>query len=114
MARLFGGSAATRWRVPAQSQVWRPETLRITTLTGQSCVSRMNTPCIHLESTLAAEVGLRIRIDEELRREFIEVCRVQDMTGAQVLRAFMRSYVEHHASALRQADLFARPQKSTQ
>ena len=53
------------------------------------------------------EVGLRIRVDESLRREFIEICKSQDMTGAQVLRAFMRSYVEQHGSALRQPELFA-------
>lgn len=52
------------------------------------------------------EVGLRIRVDESLRREFIEICKLQDTTGAQVLRAFMRSYVEKHGSSLRQPELF--------
>lgn len=60
---------------------------------------------------MAAEVGLRIRIDEELRRDFIEACRFQDMTGAQVLRAFMRSYVEQHGSPLRQSELFTNEQE---
>lgn len=41
-----------------------------------------------------AENGLRIRIDDGLRTEFIQTCRSNDQTAAQVLRAFMRQYVE--------------------
>ena len=41
-----------------------------------------------------AENGLRIRIDDNLRSEFIQVCRGNDQTAAQVLRAFMRQYIE--------------------
>jgi antitoxin component of RelBE/YafQ-DinJ toxin-antitoxin module len=41
-----------------------------------------------------AENGLRIRIDDDLRTEFIQMCRGNDQTAAQVLRAFMRQYVE--------------------
>lgn len=41
-----------------------------------------------------AENGLRIRIDDGLRAEFIQTCRGNDQTAAQVLRAFMRQYVE--------------------
>lgn len=37
--------------------------------------------------------GLRIRVDDDLRRHFIEACRAQDTTASQVLRAFMRKYV---------------------
>jgi hypothetical protein len=52
------------------------------------------------------EVGLRIRLNENLRRDFVELCRAQDTTAAQVLRAFMRSYVEAHGGAIRQGQLF--------
>jgi antitoxin component of RelBE/YafQ-DinJ toxin-antitoxin module len=39
-------------------------------------------------------VALKIRVEEELRREFIEVCRAEDMTAAQVVRQFMREYIK--------------------
>lgn len=41
-----------------------------------------------------AESGMRIRIDDDLRSEFIQTCRGNDQTAAQVLRAFMRQYIE--------------------
>jgi hypothetical protein len=43
------------------------------------------------------DVGLRIRVQRELREQFLEACRMQDKPAAQVLREFMRSYVEQHA-----------------
>ena len=53
-----------------------------------------------------AEAGLRIRVDDALRRDFISTCKSQDTTAAQVLRAFMRSYVEQHGSKVVQGHLF--------
>ena len=38
--------------------------------------------------------GLRIRVDPGLRELFVNICRANDQTAAQVLRAFMRDYVE--------------------
>jgi hypothetical protein len=38
-----------------------------------------------------SQAGLRIRVDDTLRQEFI---RESDTTAAQVLRAYMRDYVE--------------------
>jgi len=52
------------------------------------------------------EVGLRIRVDDVLRREFIATCKMRDTTAAQALRAFMRSYVETNGLSVRQGDLF--------
>jgi antitoxin component of RelBE/YafQ-DinJ toxin-antitoxin module len=52
------------------------------------------------------EAGLRIRVDDNLRRDFIETCKSQDATASQVLRAFMRNYVEQHGAAVRQGHLF--------
>lgn len=37
--------------------------------------------------------GFRIRVERELREEFISACRKQDRPAAQVLREFMRAYV---------------------
>lgn len=42
------------------------------------------------------DVGLRIRVQRELREQFLEVCRARDKPAAQVLREFMREYVAEH------------------
>ena len=42
------------------------------------------------------DVGLRIRVQRELREQFLEACKTQDKPAAQVLREFMREYVERH------------------
>lgn len=38
--------------------------------------------------------GFRIRVDDTLRAEFIAACKRQDRTAAQVLRDFMRRYID--------------------
>ena len=43
------------------------------------------------------DVGLRIRVQRDLREQFLDACRAQDKPAAQVLREFMREYVEVHA-----------------
>ena len=45
------------------------------------------------------DVGLRIRVQRDLRERFLEVCRAQDKPAAQVLREFMRKYVEINRSS---------------
>ena len=45
------------------------------------------------------DVGLRIRVQRDLREKFLEVCRAQDKPAAQVLREFMREYVAGHETA---------------
>lgn len=42
------------------------------------------------------DVGLRIRVERDLRDEFLEACRLQDRPAAQVLREFMRRYIAEH------------------
>lgn len=61
----------------------------------------MSTGCLYnmrntayIQGIHMAENGLRIRIDDDLRTEFIQACRDEDQTAAQVLRAYMRQYVE--------------------
>lgn len=51
------------------------------------------------------ESGMRIRVEAELRKQFIDACRSRDLTAAQVLRAFMRHYVSQRGSPW-QSDLF--------
>jgi len=40
--------------------------------------------------------GLRIRIERDLREKFLATCREQDRPAAQVLREFMRAYVNQN------------------
>ncbi|CUX79969.1 hypothetical protein Ga0058931_0667 [Roseibaca calidilacus] len=39
------------------------------------------------------DAGLRIRIDRDLREQFLKACQAEDKPAAQVLREFMRAYV---------------------
>ena len=39
------------------------------------------------------DAGLRLRVEKELRQEFVEACRLSGKTAAQVLREFMRDFV---------------------
>ena len=48
------------------------------------------------------DVGLRIRVDRSLRTAFLEVCRAEDRPAAQVIRQFMRNYVEDRKVAAQQ------------
>ena len=50
--------------------------------------------------------GFRVRVDDMLRQDFIDACRSQDQTAAQVLRAFMRRFVEAK-TVDRQVELFS-------
>jgi len=38
--------------------------------------------------------ALRIRIDPNLHHQFLEVCKNQDRPASQIIRDFMRQYVE--------------------
>lgn len=57
-----------------------------------SCVSTGYTAIVMKDS------GLRIRVQRDLRDKFTELCRAQDKPAAQVIREFMREYVETHQS----------------
>jgi antitoxin component of RelBE/YafQ-DinJ toxin-antitoxin module len=53
------------------------------------------------------ESGLRIRIDNDLREAFIKACKARDTTAAQVLRSFMREFVQRAEIESAQGTLFA-------
>lgn len=53
----------------------------------------------------AKDKGMRIRVERELREEFLEVCQREGRPAAQVLREFMRNYVAQRQSNL-QPSLF--------
>ena len=63
----------------------------------------MHTGC--QREALLKESGLRIRVETQLREEFLHACKKDDLTAAQVLRAFMRAYVERQRQG-DQPDLF--------
>lgn len=44
--------------------------------------------------------GLHVRVDDELRRDFVDACRSEDQHASQVIRAFMREYVQRHQRAV--------------
>ena len=56
---------------------------------------------------MTKDVGLRIRVDEKLRKDFVSACKSQDLTASQVLRAFMRQYVNEILPTANQPDLFS-------
>jgi hypothetical protein len=39
------------------------------------------------------DAGLRLRVEKELRQEFVEACRATGKPAAEVLREFMRNFV---------------------
>ena len=43
--------------------------------------------------------GLRIRVERQLRQKFLELCREKDRPASQVIREFMREYIESHKEA---------------
>jgi uncharacterized protein involved in exopolysaccharide biosynthesis len=52
------------------------------------------------------DAGLRLRVERDLRHEFIETCRSEGKAAAQVLREYMRDYVARNRAAA-QHELFA-------
>lgn len=62
--------------------------------------------------TRVKESGLRIRVESQLREDFLRACKKDDLTAAQVIRAFMRSYVDRQRHG-EQPDLFEASASST-
>jgi hypothetical protein len=52
------------------------------------------------------DAGLRLRVERDLREEFMETCRSEGKAAAQVLREYMRDYVARNRAAA-QRDLFS-------
>lgn len=53
------------------------------------------------------DAGMRVRVERDLREEFVETCRKEGRQASDVLREFMRSYVLTQAGG-NQAMLFER------
>lgn len=41
--------------------------------------------------------GMRIRVEQQLREDFLEACKNEDVPAAQVIRQFMKKYIEKAA-----------------
>jgi hypothetical protein len=60
--------------------------------------SAQHFPDVYPSDTLEPmkDVGLRIRIDRDLREQFVKACQADDKPASQVIREFMREYVRQH------------------
>lgn len=56
-------------------------------------------PCDIVNDMVTKNVGLRIRIDRDLRDAFIELCHVRGVPASAVLRDFMRSFVQNNSGS---------------
>lgn len=54
--------------------------------------------------------ALRIRIEPSLHKQFITTCKAQDVKASQILRDFMRQFVEQNAGGM-QTQLFQEEKK---
>ncbi|MGK0416531.1 hypothetical protein [Haliea sp.] len=52
--------------------------------------------------------ALRVRLSPELHKEFLEVCKHEDVSASHVLRQFMRSYIDRCRRG-QQSELFEEP-----
>ena len=50
--------------------------------------------------------AFRIRIEPELHEQFLDVCKKQDIPAAQVVRQFIRDYIEYSTEMSPQRDFF--------
>ena len=49
------------------------------------------------------DAGLRLRVEKELRQEFVDACRAAGKPAAQVLREFMRDFVSRERVMIQHA-----------
>lgn len=49
---------------------------------------------------MGKDAGFRIRVERDLREQFVEICRAQDRPAAQVIRDFMRQYIAEHSKEI--------------
>lgn len=60
---------------------------------------------------MAKTAALRIRIEPELHKRFIDTCKARDIPASQVLREFMKQYVTAHEDTS-QLDFFQQSGKN--
>lgn len=50
--------------------------------------------CTSNVATMTKSDGIRIRIEPDLKRRFLEVCSQKDIPAAQVIRSLMKKYIK--------------------
>ena len=55
------------------------------------------------------DVGMRIRVEPELREEFVDICKQKDVPAAQVIRGFMREFIQTNTAVKTHAKSRAQP-----
>jgi len=55
------------------------------------------------------DVGMRIRVEPELREEFVDICKQKDVPAAQVIRTFMREFIQTNTAVKAQSKSRAQP-----
>jgi len=55
------------------------------------------------------DVGMRIRVEPELREEFVDICKQKDIPAAQVIRTFMREFIQTNSVAKEHSKVRAQP-----
>ena len=60
---------------------------------------------------MAKTAALRIRIEPDLHKSFIDTCKARDIPASQVLREFMKQYVSTHEDTS-QLDFFQQSGKN--
>jgi hypothetical protein len=55
------------------------------------------------------DAGMRIRVEPELREEFVDICKQKDVPAAQVIRTFMREFIQTNAASKTHSKSRAQP-----
>lgn len=61
---------------------------------------------ITFDTQMIKTAALRIRISPDLHQEFLNACKLQDLSASHVLRELMKSYIDEHKGD-HQPELFA-------
>lgn len=60
------------------------------------------------------DVGIRIRVEPELRESFVKICKEKDVPAAQVLRIFMKYFIESEGKDLQMLSINTKIARSQQ
>ena len=55
------------------------------------------------------DVGMRIRVEPELREEFVDICKQKDVPAAQVIRTFMREFIQTNTNGKKHSKSLIQP-----
>jgi hypothetical protein len=58
---------------------------------------------------MAKTAALRIRIEPNLHKKFLDTCKAHDIPASQVLREYMRQYVSTHEHTMQLNPILIRP-----